>query len=146
MPGVGPAPKDPATRRRRNKPAAPTAVVTSDGELRGPDLPDLGGDEAWHSRTIAWYRTWRESAQAQTFTETYWDFLIDTALMHTVMWSKGKWEFASEVRLRGAKLGATKDDRKRLGIDVVVPAAKSGNQTGGNVTEIASRRRLLDEG
>jgi hypothetical protein len=131
MPGVGPAPKDPATRRRRNKPAAPTAVVTSDGELRGPDLPDLGGDEAW---------------QAQVFTETDWDFLIDTALMHTVMWSKGKWEFASEVRLRGAKLGATKDDRKRLGIDVVVPAAKSGNQTGGNVTEIASRRRLLDEG
>lgn len=145
MAGVGPAPKDAATRRRRNKPAVPTASVTVDGALRGPDLPDLG-DEAWHSRTIAWYRTWRESAQAQTFTDTDWDFLIDTALMHTVMWSKGKWEFASEVRLRGAKLGATKDDRKRLGIDVIVPDGKPKSTAGGNVTDITSRRRLLDEG
>lgn len=142
MAGVGRAPKDPATRRRRNKPAVPTSTVAVDGELRGPDLPDLD-DEAWHSRTVGWYRTWRQSAQAQVFTDTDWDFLIDTALMHHTMWSKGRWEFASEVRLRGAKLGATKDDRKRLGIDVVTPVARPANA--GNVTDIASRRRLLDE-
>lgn len=145
MPGVGPAPKDAATRRRRNKPTIPVVTVTTDGELRGPDLPELVG-ETWHPRTVAWYQTWRASAQAQTFTGTDWDFLIDTALMHSTMWSKGKWEFASEVRLRGAKLGATKDDRKRLGIDVTQPAAKPANTAGGNVTDIASRRRLLDEG
>lgn len=145
MAGVGPAPKDAATRRRRNKPKAPASTVIVDGELRGPELPELV-EEVWHSRTVAWYHTWRESAQAQTFTGTDWDFLIDTALMHHTMWSKGKWEFASEVRLRGAKLGATKDDRKRLGVDVVAPVGKPTNTVGGNVTDIASRRRLLDEG
>jgi hypothetical protein len=144
MGGVGRAPKDAATRRRRNKPAVPSVAVARDGHLRGPDLPDLV-DDAWHSRTVAWYRTWRESAQAQTFTDTDWDFLIDTALMHHTMWSKGKWEFASEVRLRGAKLGATKDDRKRLGIDVVLPSVKPSSTAGGKVTDIATRRRLLDE-
>lgn len=143
MPGVGPAPKDAATRRRRNKPTVPIVAVTADGAMRGPELPDLV-DDAWHSRTVAWYRTWRQSAQAQTFTDTDWDFLIDTALMHHTMWSKGKWEFASEVRLRGAKLGATKDDRKRLGIDVVAPESKPSNSRG--VTDISTRRRLLDEG
>lgn len=145
MPGVGPAPKDAATRRRRNKPAAPSVTVEVDGELRGPELPDLV-DDAWHSRTVAWYRTWRASAQAQVFTDTDWDFLIDTALMHHTMWSKGKWEFASEVRLRGAKLGATRDDRKRLGVDVAAPdRPKAAGQAAG-VTDISTRRRLLDEG
>ena len=96
-------------------------------------------------RSDSGHATWRGSAQAQVFTGTDWDFLIDTALMHHTMWSKGKWEFASEVRLRGAKLGATKDDRKRLGVDVVLDSGRT-NSRGGNVTDIASKRRLLDEG
>ena len=147
MAGVGPVPKDGATRRRRNKPAAPASSVAVDGQVRGPALPSLGDDEGWHQRTVDWYQTWRVSAQAQTFTDTDWDFLIDTALMHHIMWSKSKWEFASEVRLRGAKLGATRDDRKRLGVDVQIPSgAERATGTDGNVTDIRSRRALLDEG
>ncbi|MBQ0926720.1 hypothetical protein KBO27_22455 [Saccharopolyspora endophytica] len=37
----------------------------------------------------AWWQTWRESAQATTFTPTDWDFLLDAALMHHTMWPKG---------------------------------------------------------
>lgn len=57
---------------------------------------------------------WRRSAQAETFTETDWSFLLDTALMHHAMWSKGQWTLAAEVRLRVAKYGATPEDRARL--------------------------------
>ncbi|HTI28265.1 MAG TPA: hypothetical protein VL652_45200, partial [Kutzneria sp.] len=70
----------------------------------------------------AWWDTWRRSPQAQTFTETDWDFLLDTALMHHTMWLKGRWEFASELRLRAAKFGATPEDRARLRMQVT-PAA-----------------------
>jgi hypothetical protein len=57
---------------------------------------------------------WRRSAQAETFTESDWSFLLDTALMHHAMWSKGQWTLAAEVRLRVAKFGATPEDRARL--------------------------------
>lgn len=116
MGGRGPAPKDPATRRRTNVDAIPRTTLSQDDELRGPDLPDnvLPDCEDWHPRTRAWWLTWRESPQAQAFIATDWDFLIDTALMHHTMWSKGRWEFAGELRLRAAKFGATPEDRMRL--------------------------------
>lgn len=57
---------------------------------------------------------WGRSAQAETFTATDWSFLLDTALMHHAMWSKGQWTLAAEVRLRVAKYGATPEDRARL--------------------------------
>jgi len=145
MAGRGPAPKPAATRRRRNKPeVAPPPPVIPDDELRGPDLPDVVGEDGWHSRTVAWWLTWRKSAQAQNFTETDWDFLIDTALMHHTMWSKGRWEFAAELRLRSAKFGATPEDRMRLKIQINQPAPlKAATGTDGKVTDINSRRARL---
>ena len=87
--------------------------MSSDAVLRGPELPD----GAWHSRTVAWWQTWRESAQAQMFTATDWDFLLDTALLHSNLWS-GKASVAGELRLRAAKFGATPEDRLRLKLQV----------------------------
>ena len=99
----------------------PTTVVTPDEELRGPDLPE---GVAWHERTRAWWETWRRSAQAQAMTDTDWSFLLDTALMHDAMWSRGQWTLAAEVRLRVAKFGATPEDRARLRIQVEQPPTK----------------------
>jgi hypothetical protein len=152
MAGRGPAPKDPAKRRRRNA-ADPETVLTPDEELRGPELPSgvLGADEdtgevvEWHSMTQLWWSAWRTSAQAQTFTDTDWLFLIDTALMHHTMWAKGRWEFASEVRLRAAKFGATPEDRARLKLKVDDPtrAPQKPAQRADGVTDINSRRARL---
>lgn len=145
--GRGPAPKDPTKRRRRNGGNEPDQVVTADDELRGPPLPDgvLPNDEAWHPRTLQWWQTWRESPQAQTLIDTDWDFLIDTALLHHVMWTKGKWEFASEVRLRAAKYGATPEDRARLKLKVDDPTTRTAvvPPDAGNVSNINSRRARL---
>lgn len=124
MAGQGPPPKDRTQRRRRNADPIPTTSIQPDAELRGPDLPTdaLADGEAWHPRTQAWWKTWRQSPQAQTFVATDWDFLIDTALMHHTMWQKGRWEFASELRLRAAKFGATPEDRARLRMQVTAPS------------------------
>ncbi|MEU7039850.1 hypothetical protein AB0A77_02175 [Streptomyces varsoviensis] len=146
MAGRGPAPKDPAKRRRRNA-SEPETVVTTDDELRGPELPDdvLPDDADWHPRTLQWWQTWRESPQASTFIDTDWDFLIDTALLHHVMWTKGRWEFASEVRLRAAKYGATPEDRARLKLKVDDPTSRpqAPVQRPDNVSDITSRRARL---
>lgn len=113
MAGRGPAPKSPEERRRRN--AAPDLhVVHSDGKPCGPTLPP---DIDWPDATLAWWETWRTSAQAKTFTETDWSFLLDTALLHMDFWD-GDRSVASELRLRAAKFGATPEDRARLKLEV----------------------------
>lgn len=122
MAGRGPAPKDPAKRRRRNVDPVPTAELAPDGELRGPELPDVLDGETWHPQTVHWWDTWRRSPQAQAFLQTDWDFLLDTALLHHAWWMWGKSEFASELRLRAAKFGATPEDRARLRMKVTEPA------------------------
>jgi hypothetical protein len=115
--GRGPAPKDPEKRRRRNADPVPATVVAADGEARGPDLPD-GVD--WPAQTLVWWETWRRSPQAQAFTETDWSFLLDTALLHSRLWS-GEASAAPELRLRVAKFGATPEDRARLRMSIGEP-------------------------
>ena len=114
MPGRGPAPK--AERSRPNDTArrkAEFTKVADDGQVRGPDLPEY----AWHERTVAWYDTWRRSPMAATFIDADWDFLIDTAMLHTEMWN-GSPGLAAEIRLRVGKLAGTPEDRLRLRIEV----------------------------
>lgn len=110
MAGRGPAPKASARRARRNADPVPAKVLAF---VKGEafDLPD--GVE-WHPQTREWWGMWQRSPQADTFTESDWSFLLDTALMHHAMWEKGQWTLAAEVRLRVAKFGATPEDRARL--------------------------------
>ena len=112
MAGRGPAPKPADRRARANKDAVAQTVLRFE-RAEQPPLPD---DVDWHERTRDWWSMWGRSAQAETFTATDWSFLLDTALMHHAMWSKGQWTLAAEVRLRVAKYGATPEDRQRLRI------------------------------
>ena len=131
MAGRGPAPKDPSIRRRRNAEPVPVTTVSPDEQLRGPNLPIdvLPDHDQWHRRTQQWWLTWRRSPQAQMFTDTDWDFLLDTALMHHTMWTYGRWEFASELRLRVGKFGATPEDRLRLRLQITAePVPESADK------------------
>ena len=125
-------------------------VVRSDGRLGGFELPDpmeYIGEEEWHPATVAWWDAWRASPQAvQMMTEPDWHFLLETALIHHNMWRNGRWEFASEVRMRGAKLGVTPADRKALKLEVEVPEeypVGREKKVEGNVTSIDERRSRL---
>lgn len=115
MPGKGPAPK--AVRSRPNDTARRQAEMTrleADGSLRGPDLPDSAD---FHPRTIDWWRSWRASPLAQHMSDVDWDFLLDTAILHSRMWN-GDDRLAGEIRLRVSKFGATPEDRLRLKVQV----------------------------
>jgi hypothetical protein len=124
MAGRGFAPKDASQRRRRNK-AAPATVLTPDGKVYGPELPE---DFDWPDATLKWWEAWRTAAQASRFTETDWSFLIDTAVLHAEFWLGNRnRSVAAELRLRAAKFGATPEDRARLRLQVgeaeVAPSA-----------------------
>lgn len=149
MAGRGFAPKATHARARDTKRrTADVQRVEDDGELRGPLLPEgvLPDDEDWHPRTRQWWDTWRRSAQAQVFIDTDWDFLLDTALLHHVMWTKGRWEFASEVRLRAAKYGATPEDRMRLKLQIDTPADKPAPaETPRSTSDRRKNLRIVDD-
>ena len=109
MAGRGPAPKDPAKRARRNKDPQALRVIEAEPQPQ-PDLPD---SVAWHPQTLEWWAMWGRSPLSETYTENDWRELMDTALVHTALWS-GDGKAASELRIRVAKFGATPEDRARL--------------------------------
>jgi hypothetical protein len=143
--GHGPPPAP--TKRRRNQDPIPEQVLVADGTVHGPDLPAgvLPENQDWHPQTVALWESLRRSPLLADEPELGWQFLVDTALMHHTMWAKGRWEFASEVRLRLAKYGATPEDRMRLRIKVATPDQdnKGGSETGVNAASAAARRRNL---
>jgi hypothetical protein len=148
MAGVGRAPKE--VRSRKNDTARREAELTEielDGGLYGPELPEgvLPDGASWHPRTVALWKSLRGLPLLKNELDLGWEFLLDTALMHHTMWSKGRWEFASEVRLRLAKFGATPEDRMRLKIKVTTPTdeTKRPAASSENVSDIASRRARL---
>jgi hypothetical protein len=103
--GRGRISKDPARRVRRHADPLPLRVITA-APVKQPALPKtmpLG--RKWPAQTRAWWRMWRESPLSETFTATDWSELLDTALLHAVLWS-GNTKVAGEVRLRVAKFGA----------------------------------------
>lgn len=109
MAGRGPAPKDPARRARTNAGPAPAVLL----RFERVERPELSAQYEWPARTQEWFEMWRASPQADTFSSTDWDFLIDTALVHAAFWG-GDLSVAGELRIRVAKFGATPEDRARL--------------------------------
>ena len=148
----GPAPKGTRARSRDNN---TRQLVKSDGKIGGFDLPDANGflppisgvpQIEWHPATIKWWNAWRESPQAvQMVTEPDWAFLLDTAMMHHMMWVTGNFDRAAEVRIRAEKFGATVLDRMRLKMDIEVPEEYPIGKAnaGANVTSLADRRKRV---
>ena len=144
MAGRGPSPKG---QRARDRDTPEMETLVDEGRLAGAPLPEgvLPDGEMWHPQTVALWDSLRRSPLLANEPELGWQFLIDTALMHHTMWTKGRWEFASEVRLRVAKFGATPEDRMRLKIKIEAPApgAAPAAKAPGKVTDIKSRRSRL---
>ena len=115
MAGPGRAPQEHLSRERdQARREAAIVKVTDDGVLRGKPLPK---ETPWHPRTVAWWATWRRSPLAQTFTDSDWDFLLDTALLHSEMWN-GETKLAAEIRLRVSAFGSTPEARLRLKLKI----------------------------
>ena len=107
MAGRGPTPKPSSTRVRRNKQPVTEQVIEVEAGTQ-PDLPDLmpmmdpDGENfgvQWPAATARWWNMWAEHPIAETFTDSDWSFLLDTALLHGAYWS-GDLKVAAELRQR----------------------------------------------
>lgn len=128
MAGMGPPPKDPAHRARRNKgpelrdvPITPTVPYALPDDL----LPD---DDDWHPATLRWWRAWCTSPLAADLPEVDWRELEVAAVLHHEYMRKRTFTLASELRLRMQQFGATPLDRQRLRIAVSTAEEKEAER------------------
>ncbi|MFE7609237.1 phage terminase small subunit [Streptomyces celluloflavus] len=138
MAGVGPVPKDPSQRRRRNADITAGAVLPRGGP-EGP-TPALPGGHDYDTRTLSWYETWRTAPQASAFLATDWQRLHMLAQLVEQYWQEPRKDLLAEIRLNEASLGGTAADRVRLRWSVADEEAPAARKTPGKNKAAASRR------
>ncbi len=110
MAGRGPAPKPTDRRARRNKDGAQTVLRAE--TVEPPELPRRYAGDPDVAR---WWQTWVESPQAEIFSSTDWQYLLDTLPLVCAYYNDADGlKYAGEIRLRVAQFGATPQDRARL--------------------------------
>lgn len=121
----GPLGKDPARQARWGRDKSPVRLIVAQ-PVRQPELPEFDcqvkidgvfvtQEFYWPPATRRWWQMWADNPLSAEFTESDWEYLLDTALLHARFWN-GEVKLAAELRLRVAKFGATPEDRARLKI------------------------------
>ncbi len=143
----GPAPKPADQHAKPGTAAAERArmrIVKSE-PVPPPSLPEyMPGGAEWPAETVYWWDCWTKDPLTEDYRQSDWLDLLDCVLIHGRLWA-GDDKAASELRLRMAKHGATKEDRAKLRItfstaDITDERAKEA-KTKGNVLPKAPTAR-----
>lgn len=122
MSGMGPPPKNPRLRQRRNRPPATAAtlrmppVETGSAEKLAdvPKLPARGsGEMPWHPETLTFWREVWASPMAVEFIAADVPGLVIVARLID-KFNYGDVDLAAEIRLQRQCFGLTPLDRRRL--------------------------------
>lgn len=129
MAGIGAAPKNPGN-----------VTVWKFTPGIQPDLPPMmPGDMEWPQATRDWWDALRDYPLSAEWSDVEWLYHLDTAVMHGKYWVTGSAVFASELRLRLAKIGATAEDRARLRV------AFAQADAAGTEQQVAPRQTARDK-
>jgi hypothetical protein len=160
MAGIGPPPKRPGTRQRRNKTVGGALLTTDGPSIPAPPLPDrdcvlcfgsgenekgkdcprceASGVEPWHPLVLERWRAAWASPMAKEWIDSDKHGLFVLADLWDLYW-KGDKDRASEIRLQEQRFGLSSLDRRRLQweIDRVEqpkrpPAAPRGKRPAGD--------------
>lgn len=93
-----------------------------------PTLAELGGDYA--EDTEQWFEAWRSSPRTDGFDAPQWQYMKDTAVVHSLIYGQGMFEMMPDLEKRLDKLG--------LEFDAKVEKAKPKEKT---TLEIIQGRR-----
>lgn len=130
MAGRGMPPKQDGRRSRGSKSQSTTTFYVEPSEQ--PHLPDV---RDWPAPTRDWWVSWGLHPMSESFTDSDWQFLLDTALLHAAVWGDGELKLLGEVRLRVAKYGVTPEDRARLRIQFAEADAKDSRPSRGGADD-----------
>ena len=74
-----------------------------------PLLPDTAD---WPEQTVLWFDTWRNSTRTDSWDDSQWQYLFDTALVHAEVWGSGNTALLGELRARESYMGLTFDQKQ----------------------------------
>lgn len=120
MAGVGPPPKDPSKRARKNSEPIPLRVVSVD-PVPQPELVDVLGEvnpateEPWQPATLRLWKELGDFPSTDTLRAAQWSLLARVMILDDALVS-GEVKHAAEARLQLAKFGIAPDDVARLRI------------------------------
>lgn len=113
-------------RKLVEQPKQPIKLPPWDGKTRGPTLGKTRPDgKEWHPQTHKWWKVWRRSPQAMFFEATDWEALFVSAMIYDqMMWGcshTALGNLSGELRKRESQIGASIEDRIRLGMQPETP-------------------------
>lgn len=140
---AGPAPKDPALRRRSNEPARGEWVDLP--PLARPVLPKLPargrGAGRWSARSAAAWEAWRQDPVTSQWGASEIAQAVDLLYLHDAMVTGGGYG-ANEVRIRMDGLGLTPKGKRDLRYRVAAPAEVADLAQKREQRQTSSRERL----
>ena len=133
MPVAGRKPKPDGQKRNRVKPVHDWDEVI--------DVPFEGRRLSFRARkrTAEWWAGVSTMPHCVLWSESDWQFALDTALLHAEF-DRGEVKLAAELRMREKVMGTTVDFRRDLRIRYVSAGAEPAEVTAGAVTDMAAYR------
>lgn len=76
--------------------------------------PNLPADIPFPEETVKWFESWRNSPRSDDWDELQWQYLIDTALVHSAVWGSQDFGMLGELHKRLAYMGLTFEPQQEV--------------------------------
>lgn len=76
--------------------------------------PGLPQDTEWADETVTWFEAWRNSSRTDSWDAIQWQYMFDTALVHSSVWGAGNFAMLGELRTRLTIMGITFDPPPKI--------------------------------
>lgn len=67
--------------------------------------PELPEEFDFCAATRRWYAAWRDSHETDDWDDRQWQFMFDTAIVHSLVWGSFDFHWLGELRAREAQMG-----------------------------------------
>ena len=74
------------------------------------ETPDLPEEFDFCPATRRWFETWRSSRVTDHWDDRQWQYMFDTAIVHSLVWGSFDFHWLSELRTRETQMGLVYDD------------------------------------
>ena len=141
----GPAPKDPATRQRRNVKSTKAALPAEGlGLKRVPTLPKANTGWEWHPRTRVWWRElWKSPMAARLVTMDLQAIERLAFVVDHAHWCPGDARLEEQIQKLSMPFGLSPLDRRRLDWSIEEPKPAPKAQPQQPIEQGADPRSLL---